>query len=88
MKIREGFILRKMPDMNLVLPKGTMVKDYHKTVVLNDTAAFLFEQLVQDCTIEDCADALVKEYDIAYEKAYGAAKRTVADFKEAGLLED
>lgn len=88
MKIREGFILRKLPDMNLVLPKGAMVKDCRKAVVLNDTAAFLYEQLEQDCTAEDCAKALMREYDIDYERACRAAEQTIAGFKEAGLLQE
>jgi len=86
-KVREGFVLRKLPDMNLVLPKGAMVKDYHNAVVLNDTAAFLFAQLETGSTAEGCAKALTEEYDISYERAYAAAERTIADLQEAGLLE-
>ena len=42
MKIKEGFILRKVPGMNLVMPTGKNVKDFNGSLMLNDTGAFLF----------------------------------------------
>ena len=41
MKIKEGFVLRKMPGMNLVMPVGENIKTYKGSVMLNDTGAFI-----------------------------------------------
>ena len=46
MKIKDGFILRKLPGMNLVMPTGKNVKTYNGSLVLNDTGAFLFDGLL------------------------------------------
>lgn len=89
MRIRNGFILRRMPEMNLVMPAGTMTKEYHKTVILNDTAAFLFELLQQrEETVSSLTEALLREYDVDESRAAAAAESAVSDFREAGLLEE
>ena len=33
MKLKEGFVLRKMPGMNIVMPVGTTAKDFRKTEI-------------------------------------------------------
>ena len=40
MKIKNGFILRKVPGMNLVMPTGKNVKTFNGSLMLNDTGSF------------------------------------------------
>lgn len=88
MKIKEGFILRKMPGMNLVMPVGANRKNYRKTVVLNDTAARIFELLQAGASEEEAAQKFVEEYSIDLETATSAVQKTFADLKEAELTID
>ena len=74
--------------MNLVMPKGTYAKDFRKTVMLNDTAAFLFELFQNGETEESAVKKLIEVYAIDAETAENAVRKTVQSFAEAGLWID
>lgn len=85
--IKEGFVLRKMPGMNLVMPTGANVKEFKGALVLNDTGALIFSELKSGKTIEETAQSLTREYDVTLEKAKRAVEKTVASLKEAGVFD-
>ena len=87
MKIKDGFILRKLPGMNLVMPTGKNVKEFNGSLMLNDTGAFIFEKLQKGSTPEETAQALTEEYDVALDTASADVKNTVASLIEAGVAE-
>ena len=87
MKIKDGFILRKVPGMNLVMPTGKNVKTFNGSLVLNDTGAFIFEKLQKGATPEETAQALTREYDVSLDTASVDVKNTVAALIEAGVAE-
>ena len=87
MKLKEGFVLRKMPGMNIVMPVGTTAKDFRKTVVLNDTAAFIFELFQNGETVDTVPSKLTEIYDIDLETAERAVKTTVENLIGAGLAD-
>ena len=87
MKIKDGFILRKVPGMNLVMPTGKNVKTFNGSLVLNDTGAFIFEKLQKGASPEQTAEALTREYDVALDTASADVKNTVASLIEAGVAE-
>lgn len=87
MKIKDGFILRKLPGMNLVMPTGKNVKNYNGSLMLNDTGAFIFERLQQGGSPEEIAQALTAEYDVTSETAMTDVQKTIASLIEAGVAE-
>ncbi len=87
MKIKDGFVLRKLPGMNLVMPAGKNVKEFNGSLVLNDTGAFIFEKLQKGATPEETAEALTREYDVALDTASADVKNTVASLIETGVAE-
>lgn len=87
MKIKDGFVLRKLPGMNLVMPTGKNVKTFNGSLVLNDTGAFIFEKLKKGSTPEETAQALTQEYDVPLDTAGADVKNTVASLIEAGVAE-
>ncbi|MCF0229761.1 MAG: PqqD family protein [Parasporobacterium sp.] len=87
MKIKEGFVLRKMPGMNLVMPVGENIKTYKGSVMLNDTGAFIYEKLSEGKSMEETARALTLEYDVDMEKAMQGVEMTCADLIEAGVAQ-
>ena len=87
MKIKDGFILRKLPGMNLVMPTGKNVKNYNGSLMLNDTGAFIFERLQQGGSPEETAQALTAEYDVTSEIAMTDVQKTIASLIEAGVAE-
>ena len=87
MKIKDGFILRKVPGMNLVMPTGKNVKDFNGSLILNDTGAFIFERLQKGSTTDETAQALTQEYDVALETASADVQKIIASLIEAGVAE-
>ena len=87
MKIRDGFILRKVPGMNLVMPTGKNVKNFNGTLMLNDTGAFIYEKLQNGATPDETAQALTEEYDVALDTATTDVQNTITSLIEAGVAE-
>ncbi len=87
MKIKDGFILRKVPGMNLVMPTGKNVKSFNGSLMLNDTGAFIFEHLQKGSTPEETANALTQEYDVSLDTASTDVQNTVNSLIESGVAE-
>lgn len=87
MKIKNGFILRKVPGMNLVMPTGKNVKTFNGSLMLNDTGAFIFERLQKGSTQEEIADALTQEYDVSLDTVSADVQKTIDSLIEAGVAE-
>ena len=88
MKIKDGFILRKIPGMNLVMPIGDNIKTFNGSLMLNDTGVFIFERLQKGDTVEEIAEALTQEYDTSLETAKKDVQNTIASLLEAGVAEE
>ena len=87
MKIKNGFILRKVPGMNLVMPTGKNVKAFNGSLMLNDTGAFIFEHLQKGSTPEETVQALTQEYDVSLDTASIDVQKTIDSLIEAGVAE-
>ena len=87
MKIKEGFILRRLPGMNLVMPTGKNVKNLNGSLILNDTGAFIFERLQKGSTSEEIAQALTQEYDVSLDTAGTDVQNIIDSLIEAGVAE-
>lgn len=79
MKIKDGFMLRKVGGQNVVVALGEASRSFNGIIRLNDTGVFLWEQLKQDKTEEQLLEALTAEYDIDPAQA----KVDIADFVES-----
>lgn len=83
--ILEGFVLRKMPGMNLVMPTGSRIKDFKGALMLNDTGAFIFERLQGGKSTDAIVGDLMSEYSVTAEKAREGVENTLSLLKEAGV---
>jgi hypothetical protein len=77
MKLKDGFILRRVAGKTVVLPCDEAL-DLNMMITLNDTGAFLWEKLQEETTQEALVAALLGEYDVDEE----TAKASVAAFVE------
>lgn len=75
MKIKEGYLLRQVAGQNVVLPAGGDL-NLNVMITLNDTGAFLWEQLQQETDEAAVVAALLSEYDV--DEA--TAQKAVSDF--------
>ena len=64
MKIKNGFELQNVCGEYLIVPAGEENVNFSKIISLNETAAFLWENLAtkESFTIEDMANLLLDEY--------------------------
>jgi hypothetical protein len=88
MKIRDGFILLRIPGMNLVMPTGKNIKRFNGALMLNDTGAFIIERLQAGATPEETAQALTREYDVALDVASTDMQNTINALIEAGVARE
>ena len=88
MKIKEGFVVRKIANQYMAVPVGARAKELHGMIGLNETAAFLWELLKEDRTEEELAKLLYEEYEIREEEALQVVKRFRDLLEKEGVLTD
>ncbi|MBP3435040.1 MAG: PqqD family protein [Clostridia bacterium] len=86
MKIKEGFVLRNICGEYVVVAVGRQTLDFKGLIKLNDTGAFLWEQLQKDCTEEELLVAMRAEYDVDVATAQADIKAFVDSLQAAELL--
>ena len=87
MKIKDNFLLRKVADSYVVVPVGKLTLDFNGIITLNETGAFLFEQLQKGAEREDLIENLLKEYDVDPEKAAADIDVFLEKVKDSDVLE-
>lgn len=85
MKLKDGFILRTVAGQTVVLPVGGGL-DLNMMITLNDTGAFLWEQLGNETDEASLVAALLKEYDVDEATARSAVSAFVEKLGANGFL--
>ena len=88
MKIKSGFVVRKIANQYMAVPVGARAKVLHGMLGLNETAAFIWELLKEERTEEELAALVFEEYEISEEHALEAVQRFCKSLQEEGVLED
>ena len=88
MKTKKGFMLRKVAEKNIVVPIGQASIDFNGIINLNDTGAFLWEQLARGCSYDELVTALLSEYDVSEEIAKKDIDAFLKTARDAGVIED
>ncbi len=88
MRIKEGFVLRKMLGENIVVGEGLSQVNFNKMVSMNSTAAYLWESVAgMDFTADTLKELLLKEYDVDEETAAKDAAAIAEKWIEVGIVE-
>ena len=87
MTLKKGFTLRKIPGMSLVIPVGENINNYKGALMLNGTAALIFELIQSGLDREAIAERMTQQYDISIEKASADIDKTFALLIEGGVAE-
>ena len=85
MKIKDGFILRQVASQNVVLPASKEL-NLNMMITLNDTGAFLWEQLQMETNEDALVAALLKEYDVDEDTARDCVRPFVKKLDDNGFL--
>ncbi|MCC2600016.1 PqqD family protein [Sphingobacterium sp. FBM7-1] len=85
--LRQDLVLRKVGDDYIMVDPGQGMVDLSKVHTLNETAAWLWENLAgKDVTVERVADLLCEHYEVMPEKATSDAIALIQEFEAAGLF--
>ncbi len=87
MKIKEGFVLRRVLGDVIVVPSGEVSKDFHGMIKLNDSAADIWEWISAGKSEEEISKLLSQKYDISKEKAESDTRAMIEKMLSIGLFE-
>jgi len=88
MTIKEGFRLRNLAGEHIVVGEGLRQINFNKMIVLNETAAFLWEKLEgKNFSLDDMVALLLDTYDVSEDIARRDAQALADKLAENGILE-
>lgn len=80
--------MRKLGRDHIVVGEGLKQINFNKMIVLNDTAAFLWESIAdKEFTKDDLTELLVNNYDVDAEVAAKDASALADKWLETGIIE-
>ena len=90
MRIKNGFVLRKVCGENVIVAEGIEVVDFTKLISLNETAANIWNKAKElgDFTAEQLAKDLCETYEVDYDRAFDDVSKLLKSWQENGLVED
>ena len=87
MKVKEGFVLRNVVDEHIVMPTGDNIAKFEGAVVLNDVAAFVFEQLKNPMSKDDLLQAVLNEFEVDEATAKSDLDTLIEKLTELNIIE-
>ena len=89
MRIKDGFKLINMQGQNTVVLNSDDSGSFNNTIVLTDTAVFLWKMLENgNPTKKDMLNALLKNFDISTVLALGDVDIFLRTMRENGIIEE
>ena len=87
MKIKEGFKLRTLCGEHIVVGEGINVVDFNKMLTLNDSAAWLWEQVQgRDFTSADLVGLLMEKYEVEEQRAAEDVDKLLQTWQQEGIV--
>ena len=86
MKVKNGFILRKVGKQFVVAATGEASKNFNGMIRLNDEAAFAFELLQKGINEDELVAALLEKYPADEAETRADVANFLAKLKEADAL--
>ena len=88
MKLKSGFILRQIAGENVIMPTGIDTINFNRLITLNESAAWLWENLLDKTFDENIiVHMLIEHYGIGQELAKKDAAQICNSWREIGILE-
>ncbi len=86
MKIRDGFMLKKVGGQYVAVALGEASRDFNGIIRLNETGKLLWDLLSSEKTKEQLIMALTDEYDIEEAQAKTDIEEFTEKLRKAALL--
>ncbi|MCD8330458.1 MAG: PqqD family protein [Lachnospiraceae bacterium] len=88
MKVREGFVLRKVADQYVVVAIGPASKILNGMIKLNETGAFCWDYLLKGISEDELGGVVCSEYNISREQAAADVSAFLDTLRSAGCLDE
>ena len=87
MKIKKGFMLRKVGEQNVVVAVGAASRSFNGIIRLNDSGRYLWEKLQGGITQQELLQAMLEDFDVDESVARADITAFIEKLEGAGLLE-
>ena len=88
MKIKNGFVLKTIAGSTVAVPVGENLVNLQLMLTLNESGAYLWNCLCENCTEDDLVEAMTKEYEIDSETARSDVREFLKVLKENHILDE
>ena len=69
LKLDKEYVLRQIGDDYVIVPVGKAAMGFNGMITVNETGAFLWEQLVEGINKEELLQTMVETYEVTQEEA-------------------
>lgn len=87
MKIKEGFVVRKVMGNNVVIATGAQSKKFHGMVKLNDTATEIWNYISEGLEADAIYEKMLEKYDVDESLLRADVKKTIKTLIDQGFVE-
>ncbi len=89
MKAKKGFEIQNVCGEYLIVPAGEENVDFSKIISLNETAAYLWENIVdkESFSVETLTELLTQEYEVDEATAREDCLKIIERWIEIGIVE-
>ncbi len=88
MKIKDGFVIRKVMGSHVVIALGEASRDFHGMIKLNDTAAEIWGYISEGKNIDEIVVSMLEKYEIGEEKLREDVEKVISTLSEQGFIEE
>lgn len=88
MKIKDGYMLRELDDMAIVVAVGKRAVEFNGMITLNSLGAFIWKCLSTDTTEDKILADILNEYDVDSDSAKKDLSEFLKKIRDAGLMDE
>lgn len=83
MKIKDGYVLKKVVDEYVLYPVGQNVVEARGLMKINMTAKFILEKMENEITYDDLLQSIVDEYEAESEEEVERVRKDLDRFLDS-----
>lgn len=87
MIIKDGFAKRNIAGSEIVVPVGLEASRFNGMITLNESGGFFWDCFLEDRTVDEVVELVLKEYDVAPEIARADVEKFVKMLEDNDLLQ-
>lgn len=88
MKTKQGFMLRNVGGRHVVVAVGKASEEFNGLITLNDSGAFLWEELSKGISYDELLKKMLATYDVTEMTARSGLDRFLETARGAGLIDE